>query len=123
MRADGQHRARRNRRRRCKCTEHCGCGFPRGNDIHGGCAPQILEDGPGQRALDEPTRVDAVNGSAKNCAEILSESEEWRSQLINLARVSPGGQPGNQVELPQDPADDLVGPVLRAQTIQLRHDP
>jgi hypothetical protein len=40
---------------------------------------------------------------------------------VNLTMVGPGGKPGERVELPKKTADNLVGILLRAETIELLH--
>ena len=39
-----------------------------------------------------------------------------------MPRIGPGGTPGHEIELPENVADDLIGFVLFAQLIELRHD-
>ena len=39
-----------------------------------------------------------------------------------MAGIGPGGEPGRNVELPEEPADDLVGVVLTAQPVELTDD-
>src|SRR5687767_4467158 len=45
-----------------------------------------------------------------------------RGELVYVAGVGPGGKPGDDVELPEEFADDLVGVSLGAQQIELSHD-
>ena len=39
-----------------------------------------------------------------------------------MSGIGPGGEPGDDVELSEEPADDLVGVSLGAQPIELGHD-
>jgi hypothetical protein len=39
-----------------------------------------------------------------------------------LAGIGPGGQPGDNVELPEEPADDLVGIGLGTEAVELTND-
>ena len=41
---------------------------------------------------------------------------------MHLPGIGPGREPGDDVELSQEPADDLVGISLGAQPIELGHD-
>ena len=42
-------------------------------------------------------------------------------RLVNLSRVGPGGTAGDDVELSEETADDLVGVTRHTQSIELRH--
>ncbi len=41
---------------------------------------------------------------------------------VDLAGIGPGGKPGDDVELPEEIADYLVGVFLGAESIELRED-
>jgi hypothetical protein len=76
-----------------------------------------------ESAAYESARVRRIQRGAGNLEKMLSEFLNDGGQLIYLARVAPGRQPGDDVELAKKTADDLVGIRFGAETIELGHDP
>jgi hypothetical protein len=66
--------------------------------------------------------MDRVDRGLNDRGEVAAERRNGRSQLVNVSRVAPGREAGNDVELSEELADDLVGVGFGAEVVDLGHD-